>query len=302
MKYLMPLRYIDAVSKAGSIRKAAEALAITSTALNRRILAMEEELGVAIFERLPRGVRLSAAGEILIQFFRGQISDMERVKSQIADLAGVRRGHVSIACSQALLPYFLPEQITLYRRSHPAVTFGVHLRDRAAAEQALVDHTADVALVFEPVQLSAFQTLLRVRQHVHALMTPNHPLAAQQVLRLRDCLQYPVAVPTAPYGVRHLLEAAVRRTSATLRPVVESDSFEFLRYHAMAENILSFQVPIGLPATTDETEIVTRAIDDRDIPPGVLYVGQLRGRALPVAAARFADQMLGTFAERYDCN
>ena len=103
MKHLLPLTYIDAVTKAGSIRKAAETLAITSTALNRRILAMEEELGVPIFERLPRGVRLTTAGEILIHHIREQLTDMERVKSQIADLTGERRGHVSIACSQALL-------------------------------------------------------------------------------------------------------------------------------------------------------------------------------------------------------
>ncbi len=102
MRHLLPLHYIDAVVRAGSIRKAAEALAITSTALNRRILSMEQDLGVPIFERLPRGVRLSTAGEILIQHVRTQLSDMERVKSQIADLTGVRRGHVSIACSQAV--------------------------------------------------------------------------------------------------------------------------------------------------------------------------------------------------------
>ena len=108
MKHLLPLKYIDAVADAGSIRQAAERLAITSTALNRRVIAMEEELGVPIFERLPRGVRLSTAGEILVHHIRSQISDFERVKSQIADLSGERRGHVSIACSQALLPYFLP--------------------------------------------------------------------------------------------------------------------------------------------------------------------------------------------------
>ena len=302
MKHLLPLRYIDAVAKAGSIRKAAEMLAITSTALNRRILAMEEELGVPIFERRPRGVRLSAAGEFLIHHIRSQIGDMERVKSQIADLAGERRGNVSIACSQALLPYFLPEQISQYRSAHPAVTFSVLLRDRAAAEQALVDLSADLALVFEPVRLLEFQTLLTVRQPVHAVMAADHPLARQRSLRLRDCLDFPIALPTAGYGVRHLLEIAVRRTSLRLQPVLESDSFEFLRSHALAEDALTFQIPIGLPTNAQMPGEVSRPVDARDVPPGLLYFGQLRGRTLPVAAARFADQMLGTFAERFDCN
>jgi DNA-binding transcriptional LysR family regulator len=301
MRHLLPLRYIDAVAKAGSIRKAAETLAITSTALNRRILAMEEELGVPIFERFPHGVRLSAAGEILIHHIRAQLSDIERVKSQIADLSGARRGHVSIACSQALLPYFLPEQISTYRHEHPAVTFGVLLRDRAAAEQALVDLSADLGLVFEPVRLTEFQILLTIRQPVHAVMRPGHPLAQKDSLRLRDCLRFPVALPSLAYGVRHLLELAVRRTSLTLDPVIESDSFEFLRYHAQAENILSFQIPIGLPADVAGAEVVSRPVDARDVPPGLLYFGQLRGRTLPVAAARFAHQMLESFVRRFDC-
>lgn len=300
MRHMMPLRYVDAVAKAGSIRKAAETLAITSTALNRRILAMEEELGVSIFERLPRGVRLTAAGEMLIHHARSQFADMERVKSQIADLAGVRRGHTAIACSQALLPFFLPEQIALYRRDHPAVTFEVLVRDRAAAEQALVDISADLALVFEPVRMTEFQILLTIRQPVYAVMGPGHPLAEQEIVRLRDCLRFPVAMPTAPYGVRHLMEMAVRRSSLQLDPVVESDSFDFLRHYAVAENVLSFQLPIGLPPPESDW-VISRMIDTRDVPVGYLYFGQLRNRTLPVAAARFAQQMQETFVSRFEC-
>lgn len=263
---------------------------------------MEEELGVPLFERFARGVRLSAAGEILIHHVRAQLGDIERVKSQIADLAGERRGNVSIACSQALLPYFLPEQISVYRGLHPAVTFGVLLRDRAAAEQALVDLSADLALVFEPVRLAEFQLLMAIRQPLHAVMSPDHPLAKKEKIRLRECARYPVAMPTAAYGVRHLLEMALRRTSIDMRPVVESDSFEFLRYHALAENIVAFQIPIGLPATGGDGRLISRVIDERDVPAGLLYFGQLRGRTLPVAAARFANQMTETFAARFDCD
>ena len=302
MKHLLPLTYIDAVSKAGSIRKAAETLAITSTALNRRILAMEEELGVPIFERLARGVRLTTAGEILIHHIREQLTDMERVKSQIADLTGERRGHVSIACSQALLSFFLPEQIAVYRKEHPAVTFSVLLRDRAAAEQALTDFSADLLLVFEPIRLFEFQTLLNIRQPLHAVMAKDHPLAARESLRLRECLQFPLALPTEEFGVRQLLEAAIRRTSLSLDPVVVSDSFEFLRSHAITENIIAFQIPIGLPRNDDHTEIVSRPVAAQDVPPGLLYFGQLRGRTMPVAAARFAHQMMEHFQSRYECD
>jgi len=301
MKHLIPLQYVDAVAKAGSIRKAAETLAITSTALNRRILDMEEDLGVQIFERLPRGVRLSTAGEIFIQHIRAQLNDMERVKSQIADLSGERRGHVSIACSQALLPYFLPEQISIYRDAHPAVAFNTLLRDRDEAERALVDLNTDLALVFEPVRLLDFQILLTIRQPLHVVMRRDHPLAKIKIVRLRQCLEFPIALPTANYGVRHLLESAVRATSYRLDPVIESDSFEFLRHHVLAENILAFQIEIGVPEEYGDSEFVSRPLNIRDVPPGLLYFGQLSGRTLPVAAARFAQQMMESLSARFQC-
>jgi|TARA_B110000902_G_scaffold60210_1_gene70929 DNA-binding transcriptional LysR family regulator len=300
MRHLQPLEYFNAIVAAGSIRKAAETLSITSTALNRRLLAIEEELGVDLFERVPKGVQLSAAGEILLLHIREQIADMARVKSQISDLKGERRGHVAIACSQAILTSFLPVEISKYRSQHPFVTFSVQVRDRAAAEDALLDRSADLALVFEPVQLADFQTLLAVKQSVWVLMPKDHPLAHKPILRMRECLRFPVGLPTKQYGVRHILEASARRISLNLAPVVESDSFDYLRYQAAEEGIITFQIEIGLPLNLESIGLVACKLDERDVPDGMLYVGQLKGRTLPVAGAKFANQILAALAQRCD--
>lgn len=301
MRHLQTLVFIDAVARAGSIRKAAETLAITSTALNRRILAVEEELGVPIFERRASGVRLSTAGEILIQHIREQLSGMERVKAQIADLSGLRRGHVAIASSQALLPYFLPREVAAYSAEQPAVTFSVMRRDREAAERALLEHTADIAVVFEPVRMSEFHTLLTVRQPLHAVFGEGHPLVGSGPVRLRECLAYPVALATAEHGVRHILEMAMRASSLSLSPRIQSDSFEFLRGHSLVSEAVTFQIPLGIP-DEDIEKGLARPIDARDAPVGLVYMGQLRGRALPIAPARFADQLARAFSERFECD
>ena len=299
MKHLQPLRYIDAVEKAGSIRKAADLLSITSTALNRRILAMEEELGVAIFERLPRGVRLTSAGELIIHHIRNQISDMERVISQIDDLSGVRRGHVNIACSQAVLATFLPQQVAIYRKQHPAVTFSIYLRDRDAAERALIEHDADLALVFEPVRLAELQSLINVRQTVCAVMSRQHELANRSSLRLYDCLQYPVAIPTLEYGVRFLLEQALHGTAMKLKPAIESDSFEFLRNCSLVPDIIAFEIEIGQLHGKTEENSQSVSIPIIDVPAGQLCIGQLRGRTLPVASAKFANQLVQALTAQF---
>ncbi|MCK0206733.1 LysR family transcriptional regulator [Starkeya koreensis] len=290
MRHLYSLRLIEAVARAGSMRRAAEDANITASALNRRIRRFEAEFGAELFERLPGGVRLNPAGELLLQHYRATQSDLARVQGQVADLSGERRGHVSLACSQALLPYFLPEQIAAYRADHPGVTFSVKVRDRAEAEAELASYASDLALVFEPIYLVDFEVIETVPQPVHAIMAADHPLAAKVELRLRDCLDGPHVAPAARYGVRHLLDFAARRGARRVAPIVETESFELIRHYVLHERAVGFQIPIGLRDTRDGT-LVFRPIAERDVPVGNLFLGQMRGRALPVASARFARRL-----------
>jgi DNA-binding transcriptional LysR family regulator len=290
MRHLHTFRLIEAVARAGSMRKAAEDMNITASALNRRINRFEEEFGTELFERLPSGVRLNPAGELVLHHYRATLSDLSRVQSHVADLRGERRGHVSIACSQALLPYFLPQQIARYRAEHPGVTFSVNVRDRAQAELELASYSSDLALVFEPVYLVDFQVVHAIPQAVNVVMRADHPLARKSELRLRDCLDTPHIAPAAKYGVRHLLDFAARRGSRRVAPVIETESFELIRHYVLHERVIGFQIPIGLHGFGDPA-LVFSPISERDLPPGTLILGQMRHRALPVASARFAMQL-----------
>lgn len=292
MRHLRLLRYVDEVARAGSIRKAAERLNLTASALNRRVQDIEEDLGTRIFERLPRGVRLNAAGELLIRHIRGQLAEMSRVRSQIEDLSGFRRGTVSIACSQALAYDLLPSAIAAYRAEFPLVEFQVKVRDHGDALRALADFEVDLALVFRPSLMPEFQVLASAEQRVVAIMSAEHPLASKPALRLRDCAAHPLALPERSYGGRQLLEEATARSSFRFEPVVESNSFEFLRNYVRFERAITFQIEVGAPASLKERHgLVARPIDPRDMASARLAMGQLRGRALPVAAAKFAEQL-----------
>lgn len=131
-------------------------------------------------------------------------------------------------------------------------------------------------------------------------MSRGHPLAKARTVRLRDCLRYPIAIPTHLYGVRDVLDTAVLRSSVKLQATIESDSFEFLRHFARQDNAISFQIPIGNSSGRKAGDDVSCVIDHRDVPPGVLYLGQLRGRTLPVAVSRFAAQIASALAHRFE--
>jgi len=295
MRHLLIYDMIEAVHRSGSIRKAAEDTNITASALNRRIQAFEEEFGSEIFERLPRGMRLNPAGELLLHHIRLQRQDLIRVHSQVADLSGVRRGHVKIACSQALLPYFLPREISKYRAEFPDVTFSVNVRDRIQAEQDLVTFESDLALVFEPAHMVNFEVLHAIHQPVMAVMSAGHPLAGRKSLRLRECLEYDLVLPARQFGVRVLLDQAAARFGGKLEPALETDSFDMVRHFAAYGHGIGFQIPVGLNALA-RPDMSFVPIAERDVAGGELYLGHLKGRTLPVAALKFANQVRTTLS------
>ena len=289
MKHLRTFAYIAEVARSGSIRRAAERLNLTPSALTRQIQDIEHELGTTIFERLPQGMRLNAAGELMARHIRDQFADLDRVRSQIADLAGVRRGHVALACSQAFVTRIVPEEVEVYRARFPQVGFTVQVRDHAMAVAALVAFEADLALVLQPPPSAELHMIYVGRQPLCAFMRAGHPLAAETgPVRMRDCLAHPLALPDRSLAIRHHLDYALAVRGMELKPAVESGSLEFLRNLALREDLISLQVPSGIP---DDPSLRSRPIDARDLEPVSMVLAQLRGRMLSVAAAKFADRL-----------
>ncbi len=289
MNHLRLLRYVDEVARVGSIRQAAERLHVAPSAVNRRIQDLEEELGTPIFERLPRGMRLTAAGELFVGYIRSRAADLDQVRSEIEELQGLRRGSVRLVASQALAPTFLPGAVASFRAQHPLVAFQVRIGDHVQALQQLRDFEIDLALVFNLAPDADVERIAEFEQKLVATMHRSHPLAARPALRLRDCADHPLVLPNRDIGGRQLLERFLARSSVKLRPMVESNSFEFLRGCLYHEQAISFQIAIG--AVTDGGELVAREIEDRGFPRGQLTLASLRGRQLPVIAYAFAEHV-----------
>ena len=297
MRFQQPLVYVDAIARAGSIRRAAETLAITSTALNRRVLALEEEIGAPLFERLPGGVRLSAAGELFVHHARRELAEMRRLRARIEDLSGERRGHVALGCGQALMNSLMPRLVARYREAHPAVTFEVSVCRRDDTSPALESFSADLVVVFEPSPSDAAETVARLPQPVRLVCRDDHPLVRGRAgaVPLDDCFDWPMALPTLGNGVRHLLERRAARLGRPLPLVIESDSAVLLERVLADGDAISFQIPIGLRGWGEGGRLVHRPLAGRGTPAGEVRALQLRGRTLPVPAARFAERLRAAF-------
>lgn len=295
MRHLLPLQYIDRIVRAGSIRGAAEYLAISPSALNRRVLSLEDELGAPIFERLPSGVRLSTAGEIFYRHVQAQLADFEEVRSRILDLSGLRAGHVNIAISPELAGPFLFRQIDLYLREFPHVTFAERIVNPDQFEPLLADFSVDLALAFQPLQSDSYRAIGSRDQQVCCCVPDTSELSRLPAIRLYQLMDQELVMPAPGTGLRRMLDIHSGRKSVTLKSKVGISGTMRSLGRAFPDAI-RFDVSLNRDLNDTPDGFTLVPVDLRDLPLASVSVGQLRQRTLPVAPAKFAEQLIRTLA------
>jgi len=131
-------------------------------------------------------------------------------------------------------------------------------------------------------------------------MEPDHPLADRESIRLYECAEFPLLLPETSWGIRHLLDQSAIRLGLNLRSVIQSDAREFLRDYKRQYLQLSFEIPINAERATEDGRLVAVPLNPMDVPAGNIFVGHLKGRTLPVAAARFLERATTEMAKRFE--
>jgi len=289
--------YLDAVARSGSIRKAAETLHVASTALNRKILELEEQIGTPLFERLPRGVRLTAAGEVLLNTVRKALADLRSASSQIEQLRGLIRGTVRLGCAESVATDFMPSAINAYQQAHPGVQFQIVSGVTKLLLHHLVDDNVDLVLAHDPLLSTDLHIIAELKQPLCAMMRPDHPLANRSSLKLSDCQPYPVALGDDSFGSRRLIDAVTARTRIALKVMMEANAVQTLKEFTRLTGAISFQFQIGTLQEVRRGEVVSIPLTDPGLSQGRLVLCSREGRVLPIAAMSFVEVLMSRLAE-----
>jgi DNA-binding transcriptional LysR family regulator len=285
------LTYVDAVARHGSIRKAAEALNVASSALNRQILDLELDLGSDLFERLPRGVRLTAAGEVFLAYTRQAISELKAVESQVEQLRGLVRGQVGVAAVESVAGELLPSAITQFQVTHPNVRFNVRIGAPDDLIAGLTADQVDLILTHYPPPKKHVAVVATSTQALCALMAADHPLASREALRLRDCLAYPLALGDTTLAGRALIEQVLSQASFELDPRLVSNSVESMKAFALMNRGVCFQFRKPGKAPIPPGDMIALPLLDPPLLEAKLILATRRGRVLPIAAAAFVETL-----------
>lgn len=150
---LRHLRYFLAVAESGSVTRAAEQLGIQQPPLSQQLKALETELGVTLFDRQPRGVRLTTAGAALHADAVDLFARIEQMRARMERMARGDEGALAIGFTSSAAAHRLtPEVLRACRRQFPRVALSLTERNAAEAIEQLADGTLSAALLRAPVQ------------------------------------------------------------------------------------------------------------------------------------------------------
>jgi DNA-binding transcriptional LysR family regulator len=173
------LRYFSATAHSRSIRAASDRLHVSPSAISRQIAKLEHELRAPIFDRRAQGMKLTAAGEILLSKIDGVMSEFSRVKSHIAALQDIQAGNVDVCCFQTAIESFVAPVLNRFHTQYPDVTFNVRMSSTDAAMEALIAGTAEISLVLnlEGFSLTLTEPSFGLRQQMDRVFAKHgfHP-------------------------------------------------------------------------------------------------------------------------------
>ncbi len=223
------LRYLAAVAQTGSVQAAAREVSISASAIDRQILLLEDELGVPLFERQPRGMRLTAAGEMVLALSQRWRSDLSRTISEVLQLQGVHRGQVRVVAMDSHVNGFLPEFVRDVGAQHPGIVLEVDIASPDEASAMLQAGEADVAVVFNLRQQRSLNQVWGAELPLGCAVAPDHPLARQTEASFQDVAAWPLAVQSRALAIRRYLERRHPWLLHDARPPLVTNSLQLLK-------------------------------------------------------------------------
>lgn len=294
------LRYFTAVARHGSLREAAEELHIAQSALSRQVQKLERDFGLPLLERHARGVRLTSAGEIFLRHAQANLRQVERVRSELDALKGLRRGLVTVRAIEALVPHLLPGAVTRFSARHPGIRFEVVIDGSDQVVAAVREGRCDIGLAFYPPADADLVTVFKMREPLVAVMAASHPLAGRPRVSLADCASYPIASPMRNTGSRILIDVACKAAGIHLVPTLETNSMPLRAGFVQVNDGITFLSRLSAWDSLRSGELVAVPIRDRLVNSATIDAITHASRQLPLAAEEFLRFLQGEFLRLHD--
>jgi LysR family transcriptional regulator, transcription activator of glutamate synthase operon len=283
------LKTFLAVAQHGHLGHASDALGADQSTVSRKVARLEEEVGVAFFERVGRNIRLTRAGSRFAARAERLLHDLGEAVDEASGAASAESGEVRIGFLHTVGARWLPERIARFLALHPHVRFTLRHGTSTEVISGLLDGDYDLGIVGPPPTGNRELEIHPLfRERVAVVVPIGHRLVGRSSVTLRDLADEPLILPRSRQGMRKVVDDAFDREGISEKVAYEGDDFSIVQ--GLVEAGLGVTLtPMPLPLPSQKVAVIPLR------QPPIARTMALcwdRRRSLPPAAHLFADHLM----------
>jgi LysR family transcriptional activator of glutamate synthase operon len=279
------LRYFEAVARQRHFTRAADELHVAQSALSHQVRQLERELGIELLRRTTRSVQLTEAGELVAARARAVLSEIGGLRSEIDELKGVLRGHVTVGAHLFGGELDIPAILSRFTATFPGIEIGLREGTAQRMTDMLDDGSLDVAFALEVDQPITVDRLELSSEELAVAMSPGHELAGDEPLSIAALAGHRLIAFQHGSSTRQLVDQAFVEAGVAPRIALEANDFALVR-SLVARGIGLAILPRSF------LELPGQRISVRPLSPPLrmsVVLWWRRGRRLSPAAQAFVD-------------
>ncbi len=292
------LRYVDQVAKSGSIQKAAKELNVSASAIDRQILLLEKDFNVELFERLPRGMRLTQAGQTIVALAQHWLADERHIAADLRQLQGVNQGHVRMTVMDSHVNGFLPSFILRLNADYPSISLDVDVASPDIARASLISGGADIAAIFNLSPGRELKVLWTESLPIGCVVRSNHKLANAGSVSFEEAASHRIALQSRALTIRRFLEARYGWLFSDPRQAVVTNSQQLIKQLVAEGDYVAFTSELDAAPELIDGSFVFLPICDATMEPQSVSIA-IDANRTPSHVSRIVADL--AIAEISDC-
>ena len=262
---LRQLEIIRAIADTGSFTAAGEKLHVSQSAISRQIILLEDELGEPVFHRIGRRIRITAAGESLLQLSHRVFQDLQETVSSISDKRESLRGTMRLVGGMTVCLYVFPALLAEVRRTHPNLDLKITVGSAERSIAMLRAGAGDLGMITLPVEAADLVSMPVLEEELLLITYPAHPLAKKKSIAPSDLDKQAFVLFETGSITRRLVDSFFTREGIGPEIIMETENVEIIKAmvrHGLGISIIPWQAASA------------------DVRAGQLFCSRIAGHAL----------------------
>ena|SRR5438128_1137812 len=290
---LLQLHYFRTVARLEHMTRAAEELLIAQPALSQTIARLEDELGVLLFDRLGRRIRLNLFGKAFLEHVERIFAELDQGQQELADLAGGHHGQVELALGAAT--HLLPDLLSAFHQHHPHISFHLFHHSVTTMVKQLEHGAFDFCITAPPLHKPGIASISLLTEDIVLALPAGHRLAERTRIHLVEVADEAFLSLKPGQSLRDLTDAFCLQAGFTPKIVFESDDPSTIRGLIRAGQGIAFVPAISWRGSTGPA--VAQVQIEEPICQRTIGLSWVEHRYLSLAALQFREFVSDYFAQ-----